>query len=103
MLIIAEIHPLTAAELPGSVQTCTKRPGNGPRVRQLLDLTRNLSVPRPGRATLMLTITRSGRVLGDTSFSMRSYWNSVLHSAELDSAADFRAAASIGKQGFGDV
>ena len=30
------------------------------------------------------------------------YWNSVLQSAELDSAADFRAAASIGKQGFGD-
>ena len=52
MLVIAEIHPLTAAELPGSVQTCTKRPGNGPRARQLLDLTRNLSVPRPGRATL---------------------------------------------------
>ena len=31
------------------------------------------------------------------------HWNSVLQSAELDSAADFRAAASIGKQGFGDV
>ena len=30
------------------------------------------------------------------------YWNSALHSAESDSAADFRAAASIGKQGFGD-
>ena len=32
------------------------------------------------------------------------YWNSVLHvqSAELDSAAYFRAAASTGKQGFGD-
>ena len=33
---------------------------------------------------------------------MRSYWNSVLYSAELDSAADFRAAASTGKQGFRD-
>ena len=31
------------------------------------------------------------------------YWNSVLQSAESDSAGDFRAAASIGKQGFGDV
>ena len=45
---------MTAAELPGSVQTCTKRPGNGPRARQLLVLTPGLSVPRPGRATLML-------------------------------------------------
>ena len=33
---------------------------------------------------------------------MHLYWNSVLQSAELDSAADFRAAASTGKQGFGD-
>ena len=48
----------TAAGVGYSVQTCTKRPGNGPRVRQLLDLTRNLSVPRPGRATLMLIDVR---------------------------------------------
>ena len=33
---------------------------------------------------------------------MHSYWNSVLHSAELDSAAQVPAAASTGKQGFGD-
>ena len=32
-----------AAGVAYSVQTCTKRPGNGPRVRQLLDLTPNLS------------------------------------------------------------
>ena len=31
------------------------------------------------------------------------YWNSVLQSAESDSAVQVPAAASIGKQGFGDV